>query len=168
MTQEERLFDDLKRSVGKEIGVTDWFTISQMEADVFGPLTQDRDPMHNDTEWGRRSPWGGTIAHGFHLLSLVSYFNRCAASLPILTNERVYALNYGLDRVRFISPFRIGTRARDHVVLQAISEKRRGEYLVKTSHTVEIEGEEKPAMVAEHLALFVLMDTQSTRSAAAD
>jgi acyl dehydratase len=161
------LFDDLKRSVGKELGVTDWFTISQMEADIFGPLTQDWDSMHNDPEWGQQSPWGGTIAHGFHLLSLVSYFNRSAANLPILTSDKVYALNYGLDKVRFISPLRIGMRARDHVVLSAIREKRRGEHLVKTTHTVEIEGQDKPAMVAEHLALFVLTDSQPVPSVGA-
>ena len=166
MTPEEKLFDDLKRSVGKEIGVTDWFTISQMEADIFGPLTRDWDAMHNDPEWGRDSPWGGTIAHGFHLLSLVSHFNRWAGGLPILTNARVYALNYGLDRVRFISPLRIGKRARDHVTLASISEKRPGEFLVRTSHEVEIEGEKKPAMIAEHLGLFVLMGSKPAHAAA--
>jgi acyl dehydratase len=168
MAPEERLFETLKRKVGKEVGVTDWFSISQMEADMFGPLTCDWDPMHNDPEWAKTSPWGNTIAHGFHLLSLISWFNKAAAGLPILSNERVYALNYGLDRVRFISPFRIGKRARDHVSLTAITEKRPGEFLVKTTHKVIVEGEAKPAMIAEHLALFVVGKHDAVSASAAE
>ncbi len=168
MAPEERLFDALKQKIGEEVGVTEWFSISQMEADIFGPLTRDWDPMHNDPAWAETSPWGDTIAHGFHLLSLVSWFNKAAAGLPILTNERVYALNYGLDRVRFISPFRIGKRARDHVSLTSIKEKRPGEFLVKTTHKVIVEGETKPAMIAEHLALFVVGNSGAVSASAAE
>jgi acyl dehydratase len=167
MAPEETLLEELKHKVGLEVGVTDWFSIGQMEADIFGPLTRDWDPMHNDPAWAQTSPWGGTIAHGFHLLSLVSWFNK-AAGLPILTNDRVYALNYGLDRVRFISPFRVGRRARDHVTLTSVTEKRPGEFLVKTTHKVVVEGETKPAMIAEHLALFVLSNPDAVSASAAD
>jgi acyl dehydratase len=164
MVPETSLFEDLKC----KIGVTDWFTISQMETDIFGPLTRDWDPMHNDLAWAETSTWGGTIAHGFHLLWLVSWFNKVAAGLPILTNERVYALNYGLDRVRFISPFRIGKRARDHVTLSSVTEKRAGEFLVKTTHKVMVEAETKPAMLAEHLALFVVYNQDAGSSSEAE
>lgn len=156
MTPEQRLFDDLQGKVGEEIATSDWFVVDQQSADTFGNLTDDWDPMHNEPEWGRNGPWGGTIAHGFHVLSLTSSLNKHAAGLPVLTNERVYALNYGLDRVRFISPLRIGKRARSHIVLKDVREKRPGEFLVKTEHTVEIEGEAKPFMVAETLTLYVL------------
>ncbi len=158
MTAEEKLFADLASSLGEEIAVSDWFTIDQAGADAFGNLTDDWDPMHNDPEWGRQGPWGGTIAHGYHVLSLLSSFSKHAAGLPVLTNERVYALNYGLDKVRFITPLRVDKRARDRIVLSEIREKRPGEYLVKTTHTIEIEGEDKPFMVAEALGLYVISD----------
>lgn len=155
VTPEEKLFDELKEQIGQEVAVTDWFSIDQENADTFGNMTDDWDPMHNDPEWGRKGPWGGTIAHGYHVLAMTSSFLKHAVGLPVLTNERFYALNYGLDRVRFISPLRIGKRARSHVVLKEVREKRPREYLVKTEHTVEIEGEERPFMVAECISLYV-------------
>ncbi len=156
MTPEEELFAELESKVGEEVAVTDWFSIDQEGADAFGNLTDDWDPMHNDPEWGRNGPWGGTIAHGYHVVSLLSSFLKHALNLPVLTNERVYALNYGLDKVRFLTPLRIGKRARSHIVLSGIREKRPREFLVKTTHTIEIEGEDKPFMVAEALSLYVM------------
>ena len=156
MTPEEELFAELESKVGEEVAVTDWFSIDQEGADAFGNLTDDWDPMHNDPEWGRNGPWGGTIAHGYHVMSLISSFLKHGLKLPVLTNERVYALNYGLDKVRFLTPLRIGKRARSHIVLSDIREKRPREFLVKTTHTIEIEGEDKPFMVAEALSLYVM------------
>ena len=150
------LIQDLESKIGQEIGVSDWFLVEQAAIDTFGEVTDDVDPMHNDPEWGRNGPWGGTIAHGYHVVSLISSFLKHGLKLPILTNDRVFALNYGLDKVRFLTPFRIGKRARSHIVLSSIREKRPREFLVKTTHTIEIEGEDKPFMVAEALSFFVM------------
>ena len=150
------LIQDLESKIGQEIGVSDWFLVEQAAIDTFGEVTDDVDPMHNDPEWGRNGPWGGTIAHGYHVVSLISSFLKHGLKLPILTNDRVFALNYGLDKVRFLTPFRIGKRARSHIVLSSIREKRPREFLVKTTHTIEIEGEDKPFMVAEALSLYVM------------
>lgn len=156
MTPEQVLFIALQGKVGETIAVTDWFTIDQASEDSFARLTDEWDPMHNEPDWAKAGPWGSTIVHGFHVLCRVHSDLREYVGLPLLTNDRVYALNYGLDRVRFISPMRVGQRARSHIRLEKIDERKPGQYLVKTVHTVEAEGEERPFMVAEVLTAFEL------------
>jgi acyl dehydratase len=156
MTPELELFASLKAKLGQELAVTDWFTIDQASEDVFARLTDEWDPMHNEPGWAKTGPWGGTIVHGFHVLCRVHSDLREYVGLPLLTNERVYALNYGLDRVRFIGPLRVGQRARSHILLERIEERKPGQFVVKTVHTVEAEGEARPFMVAEVLTAFEL------------
>ena len=156
-TAEADVFAALRSQLGEEIGLTDWMSITQEEADQFGNLTDDWDPMHNDPEWGRNGPWGQTIAHGFHQVALISAFLKHAVELPILTNERAYTINYGLDKVRFLSPLPIGRRFRSRITLTDIQDRSEKEILVKTRHTVEVEGQDKPSMIADSLVLCVTL-----------
>lgn len=154
MKPEIELFQRLKGRVGEEVAITGWFVIEQANEDIFARLTDEWDPMHNEPEWANAGPWGGTIVHGFHVLCRVHSDLREYVGLPLLTNERIYALNYGLDRVRFITPLRVGHRARSRIRLDRIDERKPGQFLVKTTHTVEAEGEVRPCMVAEVLTAF--------------
>jgi acyl dehydratase len=143
----------LQKFVGRELGVTDWVTIDQTLIDRFADCTGDRQWIHVDVERARReSPLGSTIAHGYLLLALTARFG---FELGVFPKQAREVFNYGLDRVRFPSPVRAGARIRDRVVLLEAEEKGAGRVLLKIRHTIEIEGEEKPAMVAETLALVV-------------
>jgi acyl dehydratase len=139
--------------VGGELGVTGWLLVDQTLIDRFADCTGDRQWIHVDVERARReSPLGTTIAHGYLLLALIARFG---FELGIFPPRASQVVNYGLDRVRFLTPVRAGARIRDRVVLVEVEEKGPGRVLQKTRHTIEIEGEEKPAMVAESLALMI-------------
>jgi acyl dehydratase len=146
-------WSSLQDFVGRELGVTGWVAIDQGLIDLFADCTGDRQWIHVDVERARReSPLGSTIAHGYLLLALTARFSFELGGFPRQAKE---VFNYGLDRVRFPSPVRGGKRIRDRVVVVEVEEKGAGRVLLKTRHTIEIEGEEKPAMVAESLALLV-------------
>ena len=144
-------FDTVREFVGHELGVSDWILVDQESIDKFAECTRDHQWIHVDVERARReSPYGTTIAHGFLTLSLLPRFQYAVGILPPDVSQ---AVNFGLDRVRFIAPVKAGSRIRDRVVLLTAEEKGEGRMLISTQNTVEIEGEEKPAMVAETLAL---------------
>jgi len=155
MNEVTEFLENLKDRVGSELGATPWFTINQTMADVFGHLTGNPDPMHNDPEWGRNGPWGGTIAHGFNLLSLTARFWK-EIGMPILTSDKMYSINYGVDRVRFTNPLRIDHPAGARVILNSVKKRTADSYLIKVTHIVEAQGIEKPCMVAECMILIVL------------
>ena len=139
--------------VGREFGVSRWAIVDQETIDKFAECTGDDQWIHVDTERAQReSPYGTTIAHGFLVLSLLAKLQFDAGIVP---PDAAQALNFGLDRVRFISPVKSGDRVRNRLELMSAEEKGEGRVLVKTKNTVEIEGEEKPAMVAELLALLM-------------
>jgi acyl dehydratase len=141
----------LGRFVGKEIGLSDWLTIDQDRIDRFADCTDDRQWIHVDPARARRqSASGTTIAHGYLTLSLVSRFIYEVGAVP---PDATTALNYGLDRVRFLAPVKSGARIRDRVALLEATGKGHGRVLIKTGHTIEVEGEEKPALLAEALAM---------------
>jgi acyl dehydratase len=143
----------LKEQVGRELGLTGWLAIEQGLIDRFADCTGDRQWIHVDVERARReSPAGSTIAHGYLLLALLARFSFELRAFPRGTRN---VLNYGLDRVRFVSPVKAGARVRDRVVLLGVEERGPGRVLLKTRHTLEIDGEEKPAMVAESLSLLI-------------
>ena len=144
-------FDTLPDFVGRSIGVSSWIEVPQTRIDAFADCTGDRQWIHIDVERARReSPFRAPIAHGFLTLSL----------LPIAVYELFEGLkakksiNYGLDRVRFISPVRAGSRVRVNATLLEAQERPEDWYLLRSENTVEIEGEEKPALVAVSLGLF--------------
>jgi acyl dehydratase len=138
--------ESLGEFVGREIGVTDWLTVTQDRIRQFAEATEDRQWIHVDPERARReSPYGATVAHGFLTLSLLSYFVRQAIQLP---SEVQRTINYGLNRVRFPAPVRAGEKIRAHVHLKSYRELPDSvETLFEI--TVEAEGAEKPCCVAE-------------------
>lgn len=137
--------EDLQSLVGEEVGVGDWLTVGQDRIDAFADATEDHQWIHVDPERAAQGPFGTTIAHGFLTLSLI------AGIAPRLNVEGVkMGINYGLDRVRFISPVPSGSRIRARSTVLEVGEVAGG-LQVKTQVTVEIEGGEKPACVAETL-----------------
>jgi acyl dehydratase len=144
---------ELPSLVGTELGVTDWFLIDQDRVNAFADTTLDHQFIHVDPDKAAMTPFGGTIAHGFLTLSLLPHFLESAA-VPIAGT--LMAVNYGTDKVRFIQPVKVGSRIRARAVLADADERKPGQWLLKETVTVEIEGEEKPAMVAEALMLFFI------------
>jgi acyl dehydratase len=140
-------------SVGTEIGVSCWLTINQRRIDAFAELTEDRQFIHIDPEAARASPFGGTIAHGFLTLSMLSAL--AIDALPAMEG-RTMGVNYGFDKLRFISPVAAGSRIRGRFKLESVTQKSPIEFLSRMIVTVEIEGAAKPALVAEWLTLSVL------------
>src|SRR5262249_33841660 len=146
--------DTAGQFIGKELYVSDWLTIDQKMVTSFATTTLDPDWMHVDVARSRaESPDGGTMVQGFLMLSLVIYFGHMGAAQP---KDTAYALNYGLDRVRFLAPVRTGSRVRNHVLLADFHEHAPDRYLQKTTNTLEVEGLEKPGMVADWLEMWFL------------
>jgi acyl dehydratase len=140
--------------VGQELGVSAWMTIDQERINQFADFTGDHQWIHVDVERARReSPSGSTIAHGFLTLSLAAALQYEIGIIPAGVSE---ALNYGLERVRFLAPVKAGARIRDRVVLMAVETRGKGQLLLKTRNTIEIEGESRPALIAETLSLMLL------------
>lgn len=144
---------DMPDLVGAEIGVSSWITVDQAMIDQFAECTGDKQWIHVDRERAaREAPIGTTIAHGFLTLSLLPVMSYELDGMP----EGVHSVfNYGLDKLRFLSPVRAGSRVRLRARLTGFDEKEPGRFLVRRSSTVEIEGEEKPALIADTLALLV-------------
>ena len=142
---------NLATFVGKELGVSDWLTIDQRRIDGFAENTGDRQWIHVDAERARReSPYGTTVAHGYLLLSLLA---PTALDVYVKPAGITAALNYGIDRVRFLAPVKAGSRVRNRIKLTAVEDKGQGRRLITTENTLEIEGESKPALIAQVLAL---------------
>ena len=144
---------EIKNAVGREVGVSSWILVEQARIDAFADATEDRQFIHVDPVAAAQTPFGGTIAHGFLSLSLLS---RMGAETMLVPQGMKIAINYGLDRVRFLAPVRSGSRVRGRFTLDSVEEKAAGQVLLRHSVTVEIEGEDKPALSAVWLALIVL------------
>ena len=142
--------EELHSRIGTEVGVSGWLAIDQPRIDAFADATEDRQFIHVDPEAAARTPFGGTVAHGFLSLSMLS---RMAAEAMLVPDNLKIAVNYGLDRVRFIAPVRSGQRIRGRFLLDSIDEKAPGQLLLRHSVTVEIEGVDKPALTAQWLGL---------------
>jgi acyl dehydratase len=142
--------DDIRAKVGSDIGTSGWITVDQPRIQAFADATEDQQFIHIDPDAAARTPFGGTIAHGFLSLSLLS---RMAADVMLKPETLKMAVNYGLDRVRFIAPVRSGKRVRGQFTLDSIEEKAPGQLLTRHTVTVEIEGESKPALTAQWLGL---------------
>jgi acyl dehydratase len=142
--------DEIRARIGDEIGVSSWLMIDQSRIDAFAEATEDRQFIHTDPAAAAQTPFGGTVAHGFLSLSLLS---RMAAEAMLLPSGLKMAINYGLDRVRFLAPVRSGKRVRGRFVLDSVEEKAPGQWLLRHTVTVEIEGEDKPALTAQWLGL---------------
>jgi len=139
--------------VGREFGVSDWVTVDQDRINQFAACTGDRQWIHVDVERARReSPFGGPIAHGYLTLSLVAAM---VMELGIIPPDAATGLNYGLDKVRFIAPIKTGARVRARASLVSAEPQTGGRTLLKLNCTLEIEGEAKPALVAEVLCMLI-------------
>ena len=145
--------EDIRSRIGQEVGVSSWLTIDQERIDAFAHATEDRQFIHVDHEAAARTPFGQTIAHGFLSLSMLS---RMAAEGMLIPDSVKMAVNYGLDRVRFIAPVKSGKRIRGRFRLDSVDEKAAGQLLMRHTVTVEIEGDEKPALTAEWLGLIFI------------
>ena len=142
--------EDIQSKVGSEIGVSDWILVDQARIDAFAEVTEDPQFIHIDPEAAAKTPFGGTVAHGFLTLSLLS---RMAADSMLRPEDVKMGVNYGFERVRFMAPVRSGKRIRARFVLVRCEEKKPGQWQFVHNVTVEIEGEEKPALVAEWIGL---------------
>ena len=138
--------EEIRSRVGEEIGLSDWILIDQQAIDTFAEVTGDHQFIHVDPEAAARTPFGGTVAHGFLTLSLLS---QMAGGLMLRPEGTKMAVNYGFEKVRFIAPVRSGRRVRGRFVLKSAEEKAPGQLQFLHNVTVEIEGEEKPALVAD-------------------
>jgi acyl dehydratase len=144
--------DDIRSKIGQEVGISDWILVDQARIDTFAEATEDRQFIHVDPETAARSPFGGTVAHGFLTLSLLSAM---AAKVMVVPEGMTMAINYGLDRVRFLAPVRAGSRVRGRFTLDSVDEKAPGQILMRHTVIVEIEGDAKPALTAEWLGLML-------------
>jgi len=147
---------ELADHIGQETGRSDWFIIDQDRIDKFADATMDHQWIHVDPDSAAQGPFGGTIAHGFLTQSLLSYLTLESMLLP---QGAVMYINYGSDKVRFINPVRVDSRIRTICVLKDVSEKAPGQVLITNAVTIEIDGEEKPALIAELLTLAVMSKT---------
>ncbi len=141
---------ELKQYVGKELGYSQWLKIDQARINLFAEATGDFQFIHVDPEKAAKTPFGSTIAHGFLSLSLIP---KLMEDLLVVPEGLKMVVNYGLDSVRFIQPVKVDSNVRLKVELTEVTEKKPGQWLLKAVATLEIEGQEKPAYIAEPLSL---------------
>ena len=141
---------DLPSLVGQEVGLSRWITVDQDRIDAFARITEDEQFIHVDPERARTTPFGGTIAHGFLTLSLASAMSYDAVA-PL--DGMVMGVNYGFDKLRFLAPVPAGSNIRGRFKLLSAEDKGDGRWLLKHELTVEIEGGDKPALIAEWLSM---------------
>ncbi|MCJ7833534.1 MAG: MaoC family dehydratase [Deltaproteobacteria bacterium] len=142
--------EKLKQMVGQENGLSDWVLIDQDRINRFADVTGQRSWIHVDIERANEGPYGGPIGHGDLTLSLIPLFSTSAKYGPAGVKM---AVNYGLNKVRYLNPVPVDARVRSRMVISGVEEKQPGRILMTTTHTVEIEGQEKPACIAETLAM---------------
>ena len=138
---------------GTELEPSDWMEITQDRVNEFADAANDHQFIHVDLEKAKASPFGGTIAHGFLTLSLITYL---VAKQMVVPEDATVTLNYGSDKVRFLKPVAVGQRIRANQQVLEVNEKKPGQWLVKTSVTIEIDGEQTPALIAEILFMHIV------------
>jgi acyl dehydratase len=145
--------DQLPQYIGKEVGVSEWRTVDQARINQFAEATGDHQYIHVDPERAAATPFGSTIAHGFLTMSLMVLMGYEGSTK---LENTVMGINYGFDKLRFINPVKVDSRIRGRFRLLSAEEKKPGHYLLKHEVSVEIEGEEKPALIAEWLGMTVV------------
>ncbi|MYM19283.1 MaoC family dehydratase [Brevibacterium sp. 5221] len=141
---------ELEALVGQELGTSEWFTVDQARIDAFADATEDHQWIHLDAERAKSGPFGTTIAHGFLTLSLLPMFG---AEVVDVTGMKM-KINYGLNKVRFPHPVPVDSKLRDTIALSEVTRKDSGTQVVMT-HTIEIEGADRPACIAESVSIMV-------------
>lgn len=146
-------YENMAEMVGKPVDSSNWVEITQDDVNQFAQCTGDHQWIHTDPERAKKeSPFGGPVAHGYLTLSLLASMTMDMGIVPANTAA---ALNYGLDKVRFLAPVLVGAKVRLHAKLVSFEKRDNGQYLMKCENTMEIEGSEKPALIAETLAMLV-------------
>ena len=147
--------EQLQDHVGEDLGYSDWLTIDQDRINAFADATLDHQYIHVDPEKAKDTPFGTTIAHGYLTVSLLPYLQ---STMPgfITPEGSKMGMNYGFDKLRFMAPVKVNQRIRAHGKLQEATEKKPGQWLLKFEYSIEIEGEDKPALVAEWLLMYQL------------
>ena len=149
----ELTMSNLKDRVGDELGVSGWMLVDEKRINAFAECTGDRQWIHVDAERAKReSPFGGPIAHGYLTLSLIGSLS---LEVGVVPSDAAAGFNYGLDKVRFLAPVPAGGRVRLRVVLESVEDRNGGQLLVKTKNVIEVENSDKPALIAEALALLI-------------
>ena len=144
--------EEMVGKIGTDIGTSDWYLLDQARIDHFAETTEDRQFIHINPDMAKMTPFGGTIAHGFLTLSLIPVLSAMTEGARV-TDVKM-GVNYGGNKTRFISPVRAGKRVRAHVKLLDLVEKRPGQWQQTNEYTIEIEGEDKPALIAEWVMQF--------------
>jgi acyl dehydratase len=141
---------DMEKLIGKEIFISDWTQVTQEQINQFADSTKDHQWIHVDAEKAAKGPFGKTVAHGFLTLSHLPFFSY---QVPLKFKGPKMLINYGLDKVRFINPVISGAKIRDHIVMSSLEQKPDNRILMTQTHTIEIEGQEKPACIAQALTM---------------
>jgi acyl dehydratase len=145
--------NQLGEHVGRELGVSEWVAIEQPRINAFADCTGDHQWIHVDVERAKReSPFRGPVAHGYLALAMIAPLSM---EVGIIPRDAAAGLNYGIDKVRFLAPVPAGARVRLRVSLLGVEPREGGQIVMKTRNTLEVEGSEKPALIAETLALLI-------------
>ena len=142
--------EELLASGGKDLGHSDWFEIDQERINAFADATLDHQFIHVDPAAAAKTPFGGTIAHGFLTLSMLPFLMK---DLTMIPENVMMGVNYGFNSLRFINPVAVNSKIRAAATIKEVLEKKPGQFLVTYSVAIEIEGIDKPALVAEWLAM---------------
>lgn len=145
--------NELESFIGKSLGESDWFNIDQDRINAFADTTLDHQFIHVDPEKAKHTPFGTTIAHGFLTLSLLPYFQTVMADMIVPEGLKM-GMNYGFDKIRFLAPVKVNSDVRAVAVLKEVTEKKPGQFLFNVEMTIEIKGEEKPALLADWLLMY--------------
>ncbi|MEP1469659.1 MAG: MaoC family dehydratase [Halieaceae bacterium] len=143
---------EMANAVGTKFEPSEWIDITQDRINTFADCTEDHQFIHVDEEAAAQTPFGSTIAHGLLTLSLLP---KLIEGQGVAPENLVMGLNYGFDKVRFLAPVRVGKRVRGHIEILSVDQKDDNRFLIKQGISVEIEGEETPALVAEWLNMMV-------------
>lgn len=143
----------LQDYVGKTMGQSEWFQIDQDRINAFADATLDHQFIHVNPEMAKQTPFGGTIAHGFLTLSLLPYLQSQMDELVVPAGLKM-GMNYGFDKIRFLAPVKTGAKVRATATLKEVTEKKPGQFLFAAEYSVEIEGETKPALIADWLLMY--------------
>ena len=145
--------NEMTNAIGMKLGPSDWIELSQQRINEFADCTEDHQFIHIDQEAAAKTPFGGTIAHGFLTLSMLV---KLCESVSVYPEGLMMGVNYGLNKVRFLAPVPAGGRVRAHVELASVERKDDNRFLTQQNITVEIEGEDTPALYAEWLGMTVV------------
>ena len=145
--------EKLLEAVGTEMGASEWFLIDQDRINAFADATLDHQFIHVNPEQAKHTPFGGTIAHGFLTLSLLPYLQATMPDLLVPAGLKM-GMNYGFDKIRFLAPVKVNSKVRAVAKLKDAVEKNPGQFLLTAEYTVEIEGQPKPALIADWMVMY--------------